>query len=191
MTVRSGMEDLVSQFRSYVKENGNGIFTDTRIQQILDSNSQYVYQHPLSFFPQRYNGSVIYTQYFSEYPWLEGTATSTVQIYNANGTVVTNYTSDFVLGKFTFNSNTLGTVYYLDSRTVNFYKAVSDGWKEKASFYATQFDLKVEGREFKKSQVVQSCLAMAKEYASKGSVIQHSLDRGDMQGNMFGGYDVD
>lgn len=180
MAIRSGMTDLVSQFRSYVQESGTVIFSDDRIQQILDSNSQYVYQYPLRFYPQKFNGSIVYTNYFSEYQWLEGTATSTNKIYNSSGTTVTNYSSDFVLGKFTFDSNTQGTVYYLDSRTYNFYKAVSEGWREKASYYAGQFDFKVEGREFKKSQIIQSCLSMAKEFASKGSVIQHGLDRGDM-----------
>ena len=180
MTVRSGMVDLVSQYRSYVQESGTTIFSDDRIQQILDSNSQYIYQDPLSFFPQKLNGSVIYTQYFSEYQWLEGTASSSSKIYNLNGTTVSNYSSDFVLGKFTFDGNTHGTVYYPDSRTYNFYKAVSDGWKEKASYYAGQFDFTVEGRSYKKSQVIQSCLSMAKEYAAKGSIIQHGLDRGDM-----------
>lgn len=180
MAIRSGMTDLVSQFRSYVQESGTVIFSDDRIQQILDSNSQYVYQYPLRFYPQKFNGSIVYTNYFSEYQWLEGTATSTNKIYNSNGTAVTNYSSDFVLGKFTFDTNTQGTVYYLDSRTYNFYKAVSEGWREKASYYAGQFDFTVEGRSYKKSQIIQSCLSLAKEFASKGSVIQHGLDRGDM-----------
>lgn len=180
MAPRSGMTDLIGQFRSYVQESGTSIFSDDRIQQILDSNSNYVYQDPLQIVPQRYNGSIIYKEYLSSYNWLEGTATTTNKLYNANGTVVTTYTGDFVNGKFTFDSNTLGTVYYMDSRTFNFFKAVSEGWKEKAAYYATQFDFKVEGREYKKSQVIKSCLDMAAEFGSKASVVMHSIDRGDM-----------
>jgi hypothetical protein len=180
MTIRSGMTDLVSHFRSYVQESGTVIFSDDRIQQILDSNSNYFYQDPLAFIPQRYNGSVIYTQYFSQYQWLEGTATTTNKIYNTNGTVVTNYSSDFVNGKFTFDANTHGTAYYFDGRSFNFFKAVSDGWKEKAAYYSTQFDFEVEGRKYKKSQIVQSCLTMAEDYASKATAVFHPMDRGDM-----------
>lgn len=182
MTVRSGMTELVSQFRSYIQESGTAIFSDDRIQQLLDSNSNYFFEAQLYSVPQRYHGSIIYQQYLSDYHWLEGTASSTSKIYNANGTVVTNYTSDFINGKFTFNSNTLGTVYYMDGRTYNFFKAVSEGWKEKASYYATQFDFTVEGRSYKKSQIVKSCMDMSKEFESKSAPVFHTIDRGDMLG---------
>lgn len=182
MTVRSGMTDLVSQFRSYLQESGTVIFSDDRIQQLLDSNSNYIYQAPLQVIPQRYNGSLIYKEYTSEYAWLEGTATTTNKLYNANGTVVTNYTSDFINGKFSFASDTRGTAYYMDARSFNFFKAVSEGWKEKAAYYSTQFDFSVEGRSFKKSQIVKSCHEMAKQYSAMSSTVQHSIDRGDMFG---------
>ena len=180
MAIRSGMTDLVSQFRSYVQESGTVIFSDDRIQQLLDSNSNYFYQFPLYSVSQRYNGSIIYKEYFTDKQFLEGTATNTIKIYNANGTVVTNYSSDFINGKFTFTEDTRGTVYYLDGRDYNFYKAVSEGWKEKAAYYSTQFDFTVEGRSYKKSQVVKSCLDMAKEFDIKASPVFHPLDRGDM-----------
>lgn len=183
MTVRSGMVDLVSQFRSYIQESGTTIFSDDRIQQILDSNSQFTFESPLITIPHKYQGSVVYLDYFTDHNWLEGTATTGNQIYNLNGTVVTNYTSDFINGRFTFDTNTRGTAYYLDARYFNFYKAVSEAWKEKAAYYATQFDFSVEGRSFKKSQIVQSCLKMAEEYESKSLPIQHSFDRGDMTGD--------
>ena len=180
MTVRSGMTELVSQFRSYLQESGTVIFSDDRIQQLLDSNSNYLYSIPLEVVPQRLNGSVVYQQYFSEYGWLEGTATSTNKLYNTNGTTVTNYTSDFINGKFTFTANTLGTAYYMDGRSFNFFKAVSEGWKEKAAYYATQFDFSVEGRSFSKSQIIKSCNEMVKQYSAMSSVVMHSIDRGDM-----------
>ena len=183
MATRSGMTNLISQFRSYVQESGTAIFSDDRIQDILDSNSTYLYQAPLAVIPQRNNGTLIYQQYVTDHTWLEGTATTTNKIYTINGTVVTNYTSDFINGKFAFDTNTLGTAYFMDGRSFNFFKAVSEGWKEKAAYYSTQFDFKVEGREFKKSQLVKSCLDMAKEFESKSSPVMHSIDRGDMSGS--------
>lgn len=180
MAIRSGMTDLVSQFRSYIQESGTAIFSDDRIQQILDSNSNYIYQSLLQPIPQRYNGSIIYQDYLASHSWLEGTATTSNKVYNSNGTVVTNYTADFINGKFSFTANTLGTAYYLDGRSFNFFKAVSEGWKEKAAYYATQFDFSVEGRSFSKSQIIKSCQEMAKQYSSMSSVVMHSIDRGDM-----------
>jgi hypothetical protein len=180
MAIRNGMVELVSQFRSYLSEKGTVIFTDDRLEQLLDSNSEYIRNHYLASVPSKLNGSVVYYDYFASYQYIEGTASSTTKLYNSNGTTVVNYASDFFGGKFTFDTNTLGTAYYLEGKSFNFFKAVSDGWKEKASYYATQFDFTVEGRGYKKSQVITSCLAMAKEYSSKSTPIQHSLDRGDL-----------
>lgn len=188
MAIRSGMTELVSQFRSYVHENGQGIFSDERIQQILDSNSTYLYQAPLAVIPQRSNGSLIYQQYVTDRTWLEGTATSTNKIYDANGSVVTNYTSDFINGKFTFSSDTRGTPYYLDGRSYNFFKAVSEGWYSKAAHYSTQFDFTVEGRSYKKSQIIQQCTDLAKQFAARGQATLHSIDRGDMFGGIGDDY---
>ena len=180
MTVRSGMTELIAQLRSYLQESGTVIFSDDRLQQLLDSNSQFVYEDYLQRIPTKLSGSIQYFEYLSSYQWLEGTASSTTRVYNGNGTAVTNFSSDFVNGKFTFDTNTYGTASYLDGRSFNFFKAVSEGWKEKAAYYSTQFDFKVEGREFKKSQLVKSCLDMAKEFESKSAAVMHSIDRGDL-----------
>ena len=182
MATRSGMTNLISQFRSYVQESGTAIFSDDRIQDILDSNSTYLYQAPLAVIPQRNNGTLIYQQYVTDHTWLEGTATTTNKLYNANGTVVTNYTSDFINGKFAFDADTRGTPYYFDGRTYNFFKAVSDGWNEKAAYYATQFDFTVEGRSYKKSQVVLQCKDLARQFAARSHATFHSIDRGDLFG---------
>lgn len=183
MAIRSGMIDLVSQYRSYVQESGTTIFSDDRIQQILDSNVQHFTQLPLYNAPYYLNGTVVYYDYYVDKTFLEGTATSTVRVYNTSGTTVTNYSSDFINGRFIFNVDTRGSAYYITGKSFNFFKAVSEGWKEKAAYYSTQFDFKVEGREYKKSQLVKSCLDMAKEFESKSTAIMHSIDRGDMFGS--------
>lgn len=180
MAVRTGMQDLISQFRSSIQESGTAIFTDERIQQILDSNSQQLLQVPLRTEYQYINGTISYTDYFIDCQWLEGTATSTVRVYNSQGTAVTNYASDFINGQFTFDQNTLGTAYYFSGKSFNFYKAVSEAWNEKAAYYSNQFDFTVEGRSYKKSQVVQQCKEMANLYGSKASVVLMPIDRGDV-----------
>lgn len=180
MAIRSGMQDLVAQFRSYTQESGTSIFSDDRIQQILDSNSHYFTQELLTKQPYFLTGTVVYKDYYSQNNWLEGTATDTTRIYNANGTTVTNYSSDFVNGRFTFNADTRGTAYYLTGRSYNFFKAVADGWAEKASYYTLNFDFKVEGREFKKSQIIQHCNERVQHFLAQASTVQHNLDRGDM-----------
>ena len=180
MAVRNGMVDLVSQFRSYLQEAGTAIFSDDRIQQILDANSEQFTQVQLYSKPYYNNGSVWYSTYTLDKTWLEGTATDTIKVYNSNGTTVTNYTSDFVNGQFEFTTNTLGTVYYMSGKSFNFFKAVSEGWNEKAAYYSTNFDFQVEGRSFKKSQILTHCTERMKYFMSQAKVTQGSIDRGDM-----------
>lgn len=180
MTVRNGMVDLVSQFRSYLQEPGTAIFTDDRLQQILDANSESFTQERLYPKPYYNNGSVWYADYYLDKTWIEGTASSTTYIFNSNGTAVTNYTSDFVNGKFTFDTNTLGTAYYMNGKSFNFFKAVSEGWNEKAAYYSTNFDFQVEGRSFKKSQILTHCSERMKYFMTQAKVNQGSIDRGDM-----------
>lgn len=182
---RSGLSELITQFRSYTQESGTAIFSDDRIQQILDNNSFYFTQEPLRYQAYYLNGTVTYKDAYLSYGYLEGTATNTVRVYNSGGTTVTNYTSDFINGKFTFDSNTLGTAYYMTGRGFNFFKAVADGWNEKAAYYAGNFDFKVEGREFKKSQIVKQCKEMAQHFLAQSSTIQHDIDRGDMTGSAY------
>lgn len=177
---RSGMTQLISLYRSEIQESGTAIFSDDRIQEILDQNSSYAVNDKLYPSPYHLNGSVVYYDYNSYHRWLEGTATSTNIIYNSNGTVVTNYTSDFVNGRFSFDADQKGTAYYSNFRYYDFYTAVAKGWQEKAGYYSNSFDFQVEGRSFKKSQVVKHCLDMAKIYAAKGNVVMHNIDRGDM-----------
>lgn len=180
MAVRDGMINLVSQMRSYIQESGTVIFSDDRLQQILDANSEQFTQIQLHPKPYYNNGSVWYSTYVIDKTWIEGTASSTTKIYNSNGTVVTNYTSDFVNGQFEFNLNTLGTVYYMSGKSFNFFKAVSEGWNEKAGYYSTQFDFDVEGRSFKKSQIIKHCTERIKYFMAQANVSQGSIDRGDM-----------
>lgn len=182
MTVRNGMIDLVSQFRSLVAESGTTIFSDDRVQTILDNNRLDYYQLPLRVVSQIVSGSASYRWYsLPNLNYLEGTASGTalVRIFNYGGTVETLYTSDFVNSQFTFDADTRGSAMYMTGRSYNFNKAVSEGWKEKAAYYAGNFDFKVEGRSFNKSQVIKNCMSMAEMFAGMSNPVQHNIDRGD------------
>lgn len=179
---RLGMTDLISQMRSQVAESGTVIFTDDRLQTILDNNRYDFYQLPLRIVPQAINGSTSYQWYYLQnHKFIEGTASGTalVRIYNYDGVVQSNYTSDLSTGLFTFDVNMRGSALYMTGRSYNFYKAVSQAWKEKAAYHSNNFDFKVEGRSFNKSQVVKHCLEMSNYYSGMADPVMHNIDRGD------------
>lgn len=185
--MRSGMTDLVSSFRQYVAESGTVIFTDNDIESLLDNNRIQIVGQPLSYNPYLVSGTTTYTNAYVNHKFLEGTASGTalVRVATNLGTIVTNYQSDFTNGQFTFDVNTKGTAYYYYGRSYNFYKAVSDGWFRKAGYYAGNFDFRVEGRQFNKSQVYQNCLQMKDYFSSLADPTFGVIERSDYLGNTF------
>jgi len=168
--MRSGLTSIVSEFRSLVAESaGTVIFSDDDIEKILDRNRTSLYASPLFYVAEKEAGSVIYKNYFlPSGGYLEGTAsgTATVSVSNSGGTIVTNYSQFQDIGRFTFDSNTSGTAYYYTGNQFDLFAAAADGWKHKAGYFAGSFDFQIEGRSYKKSQVISQCLAMAGHYSS-------------------------
>lgn len=174
--MRPSMTELVSLYRSYVAETGTAILTDDRIEQLLDANSSLVTFSPLVTQAYRVNGTPTYTSY-QGLSYLEGTPVT--KVFNWNGVEVTGYTFDQITGTFQFPDNQFGSAYSYNSRYFDFMNAVSDGWLIKAGWYANNFDFKIEGRSYNKSQVVSHCREMADYYKGQSSQFI-SLYRGDM-----------
>jgi len=184
--MRNGMTDLVASFRTYVYESGTAIFSNDAIEALLDNNRIQIVGQPLGYNPYPVGGTTTYTNAYLPYKWLEGTASGTalVRVTTNLGTVVTNYQSDIYNGQFTFDINTKGTAYYYTGRAYNFYKAVSEGWFIKAGYYAGNFDFRVEGRQFNKSQVYKQFLDMRDYYSRLADSTFGTIERGDYLGNM-------
>lgn len=180
---RSGMSDLISQFRSGVGETGTAIFSDDRIQTLLEHTKLEINQEPLLAISSWLNGTTLFLQYQSAFRYLEGTASGTAisRIVNFGGTVVTDFSSDFNNGLFTFTSTQSGSARYLTSRSYDLNKAIAEGWKEKAGYYATSFDFRLEGRQYSKSQIITHCMSMAKQFEERANPYQISFFRGDFK----------
>lgn len=168
--MRNGLTDIVSEFRLMTSESGTAIFTDDQIQSILDRNKVSLFASPLLYSLTRESGTAVYKNYYHPYGgYLEGTASGTaiVRVHDSNGSVVTGYTQSESDGRFDFTANTSGTAYYYTGNQFDLNAAVSEGWKVKAASLADNFDFSAEGRSYKKSQVIQHCLAMSKHFASE------------------------
>jgi hypothetical protein len=182
MATRDGMAYLISEVRAKTSESGTAIFTDERIEQLLDSNQQPLVDSQLIYKTQVNGSTTVYKHYQSQAQFLEGTAsgTASVRLNNSDGSVVTNYSEYPRQGYFVFDTNTLGTAYYYTGNAYDLNTAIADAWEEKASYFSSQFDFQVEGRSFKKSQIVKHCLDMARKYRSQGSINLVPIYRGDM-----------
>lgn len=184
MAVRSGMTNLISRWRSMVNDGSADAFDDERAQQILDGHRYDFYQEPLSVHPvQVAAGSVQYRVYTSEYRNLEGTASGTdaFRLYDSLGSAVTGtVTYDLLLGRFTFTSDQRGSARYLDARSFDLNGAAADAWRERAGQVSGNYDFRVEGRQFTRSQWFAHCMGMAAHYDSMAAVKQVEIVRGDM-----------
>lgn len=184
MAARNGMADLISQFRSLVDDAGTVAFTDDRAQTILDRRRHDFYQDPLAVTSQQTGaGTVAYYVYNSHYQTLEGTASGTAvfRLYDSLGSVISSgYTLDADNGKITFTADQAGSARYLDARSYDLYRAVADGWRERAGQQADGYDFRVEGRAFSRSQWFKHCMDIAASYESMGKPSQAVIERGDM-----------
>lgn len=184
MAARSGMANLITQFRSLVDDAGTAVFSDDRAQEILDYRRIDFYQDALVVTPQQIAaGTVGYHVFTSAYANLEGTASGTVafRLYDSNGSVITSgYTADMQRGRFTFTANQAGSARYVDGRSYDLYAAVADGWRQRASIQASGYDFRVEGRQYSRSQWFKHCVDLATFYEKMGRPTQATIERGDM-----------
>lgn len=182
MAARSGMADIISQWRAMVGNVGTATLTDDRAQQILDGNRYDFWQQPLSVQPlQVAAGSVVYKVYLSPYANLEGTASGTVayRLYDSNGTAITPDGLDMQRGVFRFNADQGGSARYLDGRSFDLDGAAAAGWRDLAGLYSSYYDFQQEGRRFSRSQWFEHCQQMAMSYESRQPARQISIERGD------------
>lgn len=182
MAARSGMADIITEWRALVGNAGTATISDDRAQQILDNARYDFWQEPLQVQPVTIgSGSVVYKIYLSPYPNLEGTASGTVayRLYDSIGTVWTPDSLDMRRGIFRFNADQVGSARYLDGRSFDLNGAAADGWRELAGLYSSYYDFQQEGRRFSRSQWFDHCQQMARSYDGQKTARQVDIARGD------------
>ena len=190
-TARSTMSDLIVQIRALAAASpndytvaGNPYWTDAQIQTVLDRHVTYVRSHELQPSPvNEAGGSVSYYDYQSPYRFFESTDAGTARFivldetYTAIGTAA--YTADYPRGRVTFGTTTAGLSRYLTGFSYDVNAAAADIWSQKASHYVTAYDFSTDNHNLKRSQIIDNCLKMSREYASGGKLISIGVDRSD------------
>jgi hypothetical protein len=179
---RAGLTELISLFRRNVQESGTAIFSDDDIETFLDDARVPLVEYPVVFTDEVTVGGTVYSKYRTpNYRNLEGTASGALvaRLTDSVETIVTDFTMAPLTGDFTFPIDTNEQTYYYTGYSFDMNEAVANGWYHKASYYSNNFDFQVEGRSFKKSQVVANCLKMAELYGNQATVYQGNIYRSD------------
>lgn len=191
MAARTTMADLITNLRGLTSAGsaeytvaGNSYWTDDQLQTVLDRHVITVRDEVLKPYDKiEAGGSVSYFDYQSSYRFLETTSggTSRFVVKDATHTAVGTaaYTVDYPRGLITFGTTTTGQTRYLDAFSYDLNAAAADIWSQKAAHYVTSYDVQTDNHGLKRSQIIQGCLTMSREYASGARVFSVSIDRGD------------
>jgi len=182
MAARSGMSELITEWRAKVGNVGTATISDDRAQQILDNARFDFWQEPLRAQPLTIgSGTVVYKVFYAPYQNLEGTASGTVayRLYDSFGTAKTPDSLDMQRGIFRFNADQAGSARYLDGRSYDLNGAAADGWRELSGLYASYYDFAQEGRKFSRSQWFEHCQSMARSFDGQKTARQIDIARGD------------
>ena len=188
---RSTMADLVGELRTLTNADANeytvaGVpfWTDKQLQTVLDRHVTYVKDYKLR--PEETlesGGSVAYYDYQSPYRFFESTDAGTARFIVKDETYATvgtaAYSVDYPRGRITFGTTTAGLTRYLTGFSYDMNAAAADVWSQKAAHYVTAYDVSTDNHNLKRSQIIQGCLTMSKEYASGSQVFSVTIDRGD------------
>jgi hypothetical protein len=190
---RTGMVDLIYTLRG-MADAGTADFsigavrywTDDEIQRVLDRHKTEIPSELLYPVEVLTNGTAQWFDYYSNNRNLEITdgGTAVFIIKSAAGTIqgTSMWSADYINGKVTFTSNTLGSSYFLTGRSYNLNSAAADIWRIKAAHVAQAYDFSTDNHNLSRSQMMQQCMQMANFYAGQAGPTSISVNRGDMLG---------
>lgn len=177
MTARDGMSTLLLELRG-LANSGTADYTigtasywsDDHLQTILDRNRVDLYRHPTEAILSYDDGDVEYKEYHIGYGHLEQ-GTAYFKVENSAGTTVgtSNYTADYNTGVLAFSEDQGGTAYLFSGRSYDIYKAAAEVWRQKAAYFATQFDISSDNHSMRRSQIVKQCFEMASFYEAQAT----------------------
>lgn len=186
MTVRTTMADLILDLRALTDAStsdytagGVTFWSDQQLQDALDGRRQAVRFIEMSAQPDYANGAFSYTDYILPAENMEGG--TVLQVLDNTGAAVGTalWSFDRNRGVVTFTADTAGASRFVTGRSYNVNLAAADVWRKKAAHYATAYDVSTDNHSLKRSQLIQHCQAMAREFEARGGPASVTMERGD------------
>lgn len=182
MTARSGMTNLITRLRGMTEVgtadysvNATAYWSDDQLQAILDGQRVEIVREPLRVEGEYASGAWEYHNYYTLRRDIEedasGTAVFTIRdsLGALHGTA--EWTPNYDAGHIRFSGDTAGSAFYLTTRAYDLNAAAADVWQRKAGHYQTAYDFSADGASYKRSQLIEHCLAMAKHYREIGGSV--------------------
>lgn len=178
------LRGLTSSGSAEYTVNGSAYWTDDQLEDVLDRHVVIVNHEEL--IPDQKvgsGGSVTYLEYQSAYRFFETTSAGTSRFIvqsHAGATVGTaDYSVDYPRGRVTFTADTTGLSRYATGYSYDLNAAAADIWSQKAAHYVTAYDFSTDNHNLRRSQIIDNCLRMSKEYGSGGMIYSVTMERGD------------
>ena len=188
---RASMADLIVNLRSLTNAGaneytvaGNPYWTDAQLQTVLDRHAIYINHEAL--YPRatyEAGGSVAYYDYQSLHRFFESTSGGSARfiVQDETGAQVgtAGYSVDYPRGLVTFGTATGGLSRYATGYSYDLNATAADIWAQKASHYVVAYDVSTDNHNLRRSQIIDNCLKMSKEYAAGAAVRSITIDRSD------------
>lgn len=190
MAIRSGMLNLVQRVRdlsdapTVYTDSSTPFWADDDIQNILDSNTTFFIDDPLTWRPQTIGGGTVqYHALNSHWRDLEeaesGTARWIVRDGNGADAGTANYTTNYRQGLVTFAADQAGTAYYLTGYSYDVHAAAADVWLERLANFADWYDFSADNQTFNRDQAFEHATKMetrSRQLSGKNVVLQSQGD---------------
>jgi|SRR5882762_2003424 len=162
MTARTSMAALISRVRLLINDSDPGDcqnFTDNEIQDVLDAGRQDVMNGLLTPKPTFSGSTIQYLDYFA----ILGDWETDAIFKQYLTTTVTPTTSEPIVGRWTFATNTLPPIY-ITGKTYDVYRSAADLLDRMAAKWAMAYNFSVDGQSRQRGQVTIALQNLARTY---------------------------
>lgn len=193
MTARTSMAELLLTLRGLTNAgsaeytvNAVSYWTDQQLQDVLDRHVTQIRHEELYAIVYTGIGTIAYFDYQASRRFLETTdaGTSRFVIQNETGATISTaaWSVNYPRGLVTFGTDTEGLTRYLTGYSYDMNAAAADVWQQKAAHYVTAYDVATDNHNLRRSQIIQNCMMLAKEFAAGAAVYSVSVERSDTTG---------
>jgi hypothetical protein len=186
MATRGGMANLITRLRAMVDDAGTATWQQQRLQDVLDSHSEQLWQVLLAPLVKYVNGTATYKTYAINYTDLEELSADDTdgdrwRIYDSIGRAcgTADYSVNYYTGRVTFKNDQAGSARYLDAWRYDLFGAAAELWRERSGLIASKYSFSADGGSFQRAQWFEHCEKMASKYECLSWPITVGWERND------------